>query len=901
MEAERQRNQAVAERARALTEKARAEENYRAARDVVERFTRLGEELSRTAGAEETGRIVLEQSLTFFDHLLKLESADPSTSFQTAMAHYRAARIQYDLGHLQPAENMVGQAIALLTQLTRDFPLERDYRFLLAHARSQAALIQRRMGNREAAGQAFSEAVALGDGLVGDFPSEDRFKSLAATARIHWLVVAEGVTTGERERHLRQAISLLEEVSAQSPEQAWATQDLALGKEHLAMAQWGAGRLQEARDLLKAAIDLRDTVSMEIGGPPIPPGHDAGLPQSNLMDAVAMENRRRLDAARARAIRTIIGNVTLLPPLNRHGEASFYKARNLYLLGRVVEQCGDVAAAEEHLRAANELAKSLYISPPKNFEYALLMATCHATLANNLAKQSRAVDAVATFSVAAQQLRQLRRNWKPREHGDVLIDAFMAPDLPFDSTDQEHDSSLRIAPTTDDLRHLVEVTSSEPSLQIELAQALIEIFKWLRALDDPEGMDAVLRQTITLRQQALEASPDDVDRQIALAEDLYRFAFQLDRWDRKAEAIEWLRRSVDVREQLAKKQPGHRDWTDRLNQERALLADLSDQLGDSREALELYRASLDLDPNDAQPNNSLAWFLVTCKDVRYRNPHEAVRLAERAVELAPDRSIYWNTLGAAYYRSGRYDKAIRTIGRAIELNGRKPTVDDLLFLSMSEYQRGDHQAAREHFDAAIAWQRWHEQRSSSRPSNPPGEAVLIQEARELLADVLRSGVQSQEATTDRLATLRLDDSRLHTMASVSGEQLVRQDMGQFGPSWSEDSQLWWLPSGAGARLKLIIHSEQSGEYSVVVNCTLAHNYGQFQLFVNGQRVGERFEGFNPGKHPDDVIHSGRVTLGRAQLSSGANTFVFEVVGKNASSAGYMVGIDDLELVPHSRP
>jgi hypothetical protein len=58
--------------------------------------------------------------------------------------------------------------------------------------------------------------------------------------------------------------------------------------------------------------------------------------------------------------------------------------------------------------------------------------------------------------------------------------------------------------------------------------------------------------------------------------------------------------------------------------------------------------------------NNFAWMLVTARG-RARDPQRAVSLARRALELAPEKTIYLNTLGVAQYRAGEHAEAIVTL------------------------------------------------------------------------------------------------------------------------------------------------------------------------------------------------------------------------------------------------
>jgi eukaryotic-like serine/threonine-protein kinase len=115
----------------------------------------------------------------------------------------------------------------------------------------------------------------------------------------------------------------------------------------------------------------------------------------------------------------------------------------------------------------------------------------------------------------------------------------------------------------------------------------------------------------------------------------------------------------------------------------------------------------------------LAWFLVTCTDNKYRDPARAVTLAEKAVEMKPFNGAFWYTLGICQYRLGKYDGAKPAFGRALELHDKpsSPLEEPRLvvdydryagfFAAMNQWQLGDKEAARETFDAAVAWLNQH--------------------------------------------------------------------------------------------------------------------------------------------------------------------------------------------------
>ncbi|MBP1599090.1 MAG: hypothetical protein H6Q05_4467 [Acidobacteria bacterium] len=90
--------------------------------------------------------------------------------------------------------------------------------------------------------------------------------------------------------------------------------------------------------------------------------------------------------------------------------------------------------------------------------------------------------------------------------------------------------------------------------------------------------------------------------------------------------------------------------------------------GRTQEALAHWREALRVDPNYAPAMNEAAYVMATSTDPADRNGAEAVKLAERAVQLSGYRNVeYLDTLGAAYAESGRFPEAIETVRRAIKM------------------------------------------------------------------------------------------------------------------------------------------------------------------------------------------------------------------------------------------
>jgi tetratricopeptide (TPR) repeat protein len=90
--------------------------------------------------------------------------------------------------------------------------------------------------------------------------------------------------------------------------------------------------------------------------------------------------------------------------------------------------------------------------------------------------------------------------------------------------------------------------------------------------------------------------------------------------------------------------------------------------GKAPEAIAEYKEALRLNANYPEALNNYAWILATHRDAQFRNGHLAVELAERACELTRYQvPIFVGTLAASYAEAGRFDEAVKTGQRALDL------------------------------------------------------------------------------------------------------------------------------------------------------------------------------------------------------------------------------------------
>jgi tetratricopeptide (TPR) repeat protein len=157
---------------------------------------------------------------------------------------------------------------------------------------------------------------------------------------------------------------------------------------------------------------------------------------------------------------------------------------------------------------------------------------------------------------------------------------------------------------------------------------------------------------------------------------------------------------------------GHPEWKDDqgiLAQSLFGLAQILSKKGRNEEAAKTYRRFLELQPASPVGNNNAAWFLATCADPKFRDPSRAVKLAQKATELAPMEGTYWNTLGAAHYRAGNWKEAIAGLEKSMELRKGGDSFD-WFFLAMAHWKLGEKEKARTRFDQAVEWMDKHQPR-----------------------------------------------------------------------------------------------------------------------------------------------------------------------------------------------
>jgi tetratricopeptide (TPR) repeat protein len=146
--------------------------------------------------------------------------------------------------------------------------------------------------------------------------------------------------------------------------------------------------------------------------------------------------------------------------------------------------------------------------------------------------------------------------------------------------------------------------------------------------------------------------------------------------------------------------------------------------GDLDDAITEYRRAITLDPKDTDAHNNLAWVLATCADPRWRDPRQAVTLAQKAVELAPKVGGYYTTLGVAHYRDGNWKAAVEALEHSMALRQGGDSFS-WFFLAMARWRLDQKDDARQWYDKAAGWMEKHEPNNDELRRFRAEAAVLL--------------------------------------------------------------------------------------------------------------------------------------------------------------------------------
>ncbi len=253
-----------------------------------------------------------------------------------------------------------------------------------------------------------------------------------------------------------------------------------------------------------------------------------------------------------------------------------------------------------------------------------------------------------------------------------------------------------------------------PDYRKELAEHLAGFGGLLLQLDRLLQAEQALRRSLAIREALAAEHPEVPDHQLEVARSQNGLGTLLRRQGRLPEAERAYARGLAL---LHAFDPEHRtayreEWAELLGN----LGVVRAKQGRWAEAIDLSRRSIDLytglratRPGNerlrdalADRYNDLVWLLANGEDPRLLDAAQAVELARRAIEQAPDCAELRLALGMALFRAGDCKATIESLESSMDRNTGGHAMDWLI-LSMAHWKRGDKPRARTLYDRAVAW------------------------------------------------------------------------------------------------------------------------------------------------------------------------------------------------------
>jgi serine/threonine protein kinase/tetratricopeptide (TPR) repeat protein len=743
---------AVAQRA-----ERQASRRYEVARRAVDdMYTQVALRwLAQQPQLEDVQREFLEKALAAYLEFSREAETRPETRADVARAYLHAGQIQQTLNRHREAEASLRAAVERLGSLSEEFPDNTDYRADLAEAHNSLAILEDHLGRDGDAEQDYRKAIALIEQLAArpGAPTKSR-GVLAIDLNNFGIALSRRGLDKEAEAVLRRAKELAEPLGSKPDADPVDRDSLAAVCDHLALAVRKTGRLDEALELQKRSRDLYAALAAEFPSKHV---HRLGLAAVLTNLGNTLKTLDRVDEAEPvlREATALFDRLAIDFPRifeYRQDQASGYEN-----LGNVLKVRRRFDEAERAYLRALEIRWKHVADFPDRPDYRDRLASTFMNLGALYSDAERLDEAEQADRKAAELYQRLATEY-PRMPEYRKVHAFALTNLSEVLMNEGRTDETRTAvcQAADLFEALASEFPTRPEYKVYLANSLNRLGVLEQAVGQTEAALSAHRRSIGIRERLASEDPRSPDRHSALGGALNNLAVVLRDLDRNDEARPLLRRALEQQRLALQASPRNRQFQRFLMSHHTALGEClildGDHEGASRVADELVR---DL-PESSQALTRSARFLIrsiplTCADVRletpqreracrayaerarwrfqeavrlaggdplalaeaarllasasvpeFRDPPQAVALARRATEMAPERGVYWTMLGQALYRAGEWSAAIEALTRAMGLQSGG-NAEEWYFLAMAHWQRGENDEARSWLDKAVAW------------------------------------------------------------------------------------------------------------------------------------------------------------------------------------------------------
>ena len=756
-----------AQREEVERQQALAEQNYQDARAAVDQYlAKVSEDiLLKQPGMQELRKELLTLALEYYQGFADRYADDESLRYDIAATYQRMGDINEKIGSIPEAIRWHEMALDLKD--TTGVRSAKDLSFGAKQKSHLALLITEGQGDLERAAELCHESLAMHDRAVAADP-----KSVQYQLRQAYSCNDTGIVFGARGQHRlaleykNRGVEILEELFRTESDDEQVVYGLALLNRNVSVEHRNLGRSDEAKKHAERSTEMFGKLCE---AEPSKRSHEFGRYLSLFEVAIvygsqgkhlkALEIRReatsvikklvdenpavwmyqqelaeitglrgyslrragRLDESADRykqAIATIKKVVDRFP--NNVGPLkTLYRSERD--LGVTYRRLGRLDEASEQYERSIVLGKRLAdLSglPSDRFGYAVALHN----FGDLFLARERMEQAKEIFSQAIVIEQELIHEFPETvEYRGLLLKStfglagVMRDSNEFDDAIKTYQAAIEIG------EELVQMAPSDVDPQIYLARSRSRLSEILLKLNRDEEAETLYQESLDTWRKLARQSPEDSSIPFRMASDLYNMGNILKASDHAKEAAQAYRNAIEALEGLLETHP---DVVDPI-----LLHHCWVNFGTLRETpaekLTCFRNAYKAHPEDWIVNRNIAGILDTKAGCELLTVEEALKHANRATELGPEKLWCWYVLGVVEYRNERWDEAEKSLLKAMDL-GDSMQAECLLFLAMTYFRHEQVRKAQDCFRRAVDWIEKEDPDHSSLPTIRAEAEQLLQ-------------------------------------------------------------------------------------------------------------------------------------------------------------------------------
>ena len=525
-------------RQEALTERDRAEGNFKLARQAVEKTlsgVAKNERLKET-NFHDLRMELLQAAAQFYEEFVKQKSHDPALEAERGRAYYRLARLRSEMDEPKAAQAELETMHSIFAKLVEQHPEEPSYREELAASLYGLGVSLNAQGAWREAEERCRQGLAIQKALAEEYPGTDSYREQLALSQLSLgqLLNSQGKAK-EAEESFRTALAMQKALIERDPKEPYFRQQMALTLTSLGDLLLAQNKPIEAEETHRAALAIEMTLT---GDYPKVLVYRMGAAMSQTSLARSLNAQRKTGDAET-AFRSALA---MLQALNgEYPKVPAYRKELAGIevnLGELFRARGNVAEAEKAFNVASNVYKGLAQESPSVPLYRVELARTLNALGSIQKDSAKPSAAEESFQAAlALQKKLAEENPKILDYQEEL--AASECTLGFrlhlqgklETASESYRTALAIQKT------LVEQNPKVPAYRDQLATSLFALGALLNDQAKPQEAEEFYREALTIQKSLLEENAQASAYRAGLARTHYSLGLLLSDNGRLLEAV----------------------------------------------------------------------------------------------------------------------------------------------------------------------------------------------------------------------------------------------------------------------------------------------------------------------------------------------------------------------------